>query len=116
MEVEMFPVFSAQFLLFAVIIVLGLVFMSGVALAFILNCIFKTPRNHYLASSGMIAAVSYVATAGILLYALPPLDWVNGEPGDLRTVLWDHLITISTLVALICFIGWQIAARKRQLP
>src|SRR5690242_13819076 len=111
----MYQIFSTKFLIFIIAFYLGLLFMAGVALATILNCIFKTPPNRHLVSSGIIAAISYMAMTGFLLYALPSSDWSNGEPQGWSAFLSNNIEIISGLVSLVCFVGWQIAARRRQL-
>lgn len=96
----------------------GVVFVSGVICALLLNCLLKTTRGQYLLSSGFVAVAGYFITTAILLYALPPLHWVNERPQDLRTALWDHLPILVAVVAMLCLALWQYtvrAARRRRL-
>lgn len=111
----MFPVFSTEFLILITVIFLVLVFIFSVVFALFLNWMFRAPLKGYLVSSGVIAVVSYVVTTVILLYVLPPLHWINDQPQDLRTALWDNLGILASVSSLICFAAWQIVVRVRQI-
>jgi hypothetical protein len=103
-----------EFHIFYTVVLLAIAFGSGLLSALVLNSVLKTPLHRYLISSGLIVVISFWVTGIIGNFTFPPGRWVNGEPQDLRTALWDHLEIIAALAALICFATWQFAVRRRR--
>ena len=94
---------------------LVLVFLSAFFIAAYLNLVLETPPLDYLISSALIAVAGFLLTIIIGYITLPPLRWVNGEPQDLRTALWDLMEIISAVDSVLCFSVWQFLVRKRRL-
>jgi magnesium-transporting ATPase (P-type) len=109
----MFPI-PTVFLAVIVVLALSVVFVSGVGFALLLNWLLRTPMRFYLLSSGIIAVISYSLVTVFLLTMLPPLRWVNEQPQDLRTALWDHLGILAAIITLVCLAGWQIIIRSHK--
>lgn len=107
--------FGTDYLYLFVILALflGCVFVLGVICALLLNWLLQTSAIRYLLSSGIVSVVSFSFTAAFLGYMLRPLRWVNGEPQNLTTALWDYLAILSAIVAVVCLAGWQFAVRFR---
>lgn len=103
-----------EFHIFYTLVLLAIAFISGLLLALVLNGVLKTPPHRHLISSGLIVVVSFWVTGIIGNFTFPPGRWVNGEPQDLRTALWDHLEIIAALVAFICFAIWQFGVRRSE--
>lgn len=97
------------------IALLVITFLSAFFVAAYLNLVLETPPLRYLISSALIAVAGFLLTIIIGNITLPPLRWVNGEPQDLRTALWDLMEIISAVVSVLCFSVWQFSVRRRRM-
>jgi hypothetical protein len=103
-----------EFAIIETVVVLVFVFACAFFVALYINLVSETPAWRYLISSAVIAVAAFWLPGIIGNFTLPPLRWVNGEPQDLRTAIWDHLEVIGAVVAVLSFTTWQFTVRNRK--
>ena len=103
-----------EFVIIETLILLGFVFVCAFFVTFYINLVSETPAWRYLVSSALVAVAAFWLPNIIGNFTLPPQSWFNGEPQNFRTSVWDHLIIICGVSAVLCFTGWQFLVRRRK--
>jgi hypothetical protein len=103
-----------EFVIIETVALLGFVFVCAFFITFYINLVTETPAWHYLVSSAIVSVAAFWLPNIIGNFTLAPLRWFNGEPQDLRTAVWDHLIVICAVSAVLCYIGWQLMVHNRK--
>ena len=102
-----------DFVIIETVLLLGFVFVCAFFVAFFINLVTETFAWRYLISSAILTVVAFWVPNIIGHFLLPPVSWFNGEPQNLRTTIWDNLIYICALSAVVCFTVWQLIVRRR---
>ena len=109
----MFPVSPLLTILIG-IFAIAVVAVFCVLFGLLLNWILRTNPKKYLSSSVVVGVFGFVASSLTLFFALPPLNWKNGQALNVRTVLWDYFGLIALILALACVGIWQATVRGRR--
>ena len=93
----------------------AVVFAVAVLLALVLNATLKTSLGSHLVSSGLVGVIAFMVALAGLIFLPGSLVWYNTEPQNLRTMLWEHSLGISGILALLCLAFWQLIVRRKHL-
>ena len=102
-----------DFVIIATVLLLGFVFVCAFVAAFYVNLVTKTFAWRYLLSSAIVATVAFWLPNIIGNFVLPPVRFFNGVPQDFRSALWDNIIYVCAVTAVLTFTVWQLIARRR---
>ena len=102
-----------DFYIIGTVLLLGFVFVVAFFVAFYVNLVTKTFAWRHLISTAAVTTVAFWLPNIIGNFVLPPISFVNGVPQDFRSALWDNIIYVCALTAVLTFIVWQLIARLR---
>lgn len=107
----MFPIPGILIIVFLTLLI-GVVLAVGLIYGEILNLIFRRRPGENLVSGTLVGFISFAALFMALICWPARLHWINSQPQDWRTFMWDHSLIISFAFSIICISIWRFAAAK----
>ncbi len=96
---------------FGLVTITLIAFLISGTTAIAMNGFYRTSFKTRLVSSIVVGTIVCLVTQIILITALGPLKWLNGEPMNFQTVLWDYSAIIALVSTIVSVVFWQTFRR-----